>query len=128
MNQFVCQGRVVAEAELRTTSTGKKVGKFRLAVPEYRGETLFLDVEVWERQAEFAEAHLTKGKIVNVVGRLKEESWEKDGVKRSKTVVVAQNIEFALGTGGGDKKERQPEEGGGAPADIPAQGDDDIPF
>ncbi len=67
--------------------------------------------------------YLSKGRPVLVEGRLRQRSWETDGVKRSKIEVVADNVQF-LGGPRGASAGRPP-----APsAPAPESQDDDIPF
>ena len=77
---------------------------------EWVEETTFVDVTLWGRTAEIAGEYLGKGSSVLVEGRLKLDSWEKDGQKRSKLRVVAENMRMLGGKGGGGR-------GGSAPPD-----------
>ena len=66
--------------------------------------------------------YLSKGRPVLVEGRLRQRSWETDGVKRSKIEVVADNVQFLGGPRGASAE---------APATStpsPDSQDDDIPF
>jgi single stranded DNA-binding protein len=56
----------------------------------------------WGKLGELAATYLAKGRKVMVVGRLQTQSWEKDGVKRSRTEIVASDVNFldAPGTPG----------------------------
>ena len=53
----------------------------------------------WGKLGELAAQYLAKGRKVMVVGRLQTQSWEKDGVKRQRTEIVAADVNFldALG-------------------------------
>jgi single-strand DNA-binding protein len=103
INSVVLAGNVVAEPVARSTSTGKNIASFRLAVnnPINDKDTVFIDVDVWEKQAEFVTTHVKKGSSVSVIGRLKQDSWEKDGEKKTKILVVADRVNFI----GGKKKD-----------------------
>jgi single-strand DNA-binding protein len=103
INSVVLAGNVVAEPMARSTSTGKNIASFRLAVnnPINDKDTVFIDVDVWEKQAEFVTTHVKKGSSVSVIGRLKQDSWEKDGEKKTKILVVADRVNFI----GGKKKD-----------------------
>jgi single-strand DNA-binding protein len=99
--------------------------KFGLAVNrKYRNknsqelveETTFVDVEGWGSQAETFNQYMSKGRPVFVEGRLRLDSWEKEGQKRSKLVVVMEGFQF-LGAGGGA---RDPSK---SKAQAPAQGE-----
>jgi single-strand DNA-binding protein len=64
------------------------------------------EIVAWGKLGELASQYLAKGRKVMVVGRLQTQSWEKDGVKRSRTEIVASDINFldapgAAGAGGG---------------------------
>jgi single-strand DNA-binding protein len=75
-------------------------------------DTVFIDVDVWEKQAEFVTTHVKKGSAVSVIGRLKQDSWEKDGEKKTKILVVADRVNFV----GGKKKDgAETEDGPPAP-------------
>lgn len=96
INVVAIAGNAVADPIVRATNSGKKVASVRMAVnnPLNDKEVLFIDVDVWEKQAEFAEKHVKKGSLLSVVGRLKQDSWEKDGQKQSKISIVAEKINF----------------------------------
>jgi len=94
---------VVADPESRSTQTGKAIATFRLAVnnPINDKDVVYIDVDTWEKQADFVTTYVKKGSAVSVVGRLKQDSWEKDGKKQSKILVVADRVNFV----GGKKKD-----------------------
>lgn len=100
-------GNLVADPELRFTNNGTAVANFRVAsVPSvYRdgqwvdGDGVYLNCTVWKQAGENAAESLTKGMRVIVQGRLKQRSWEKDGVKRTETYIevdeVGPSLKFA---------------------------------
>lgn len=96
INQVILMGRLTRDPELRTTSSGKSVGSFSIAVDRIgqSEETDFFDVTVWEKTAENVEAFLNKGSKVLVQGRLQLDRWEKDGEKSSKVSVIANDVTF----------------------------------
>lgn len=95
-------GNVTGDPELRHTPNGKSVLKFNVAHNPRRfnsvtsqwenGDPHFFEVEAWGRVAETAALSVGKGHRVVVVGRLDYQTWESDGQKRSKHVVVAEEI------------------------------------
>jgi single-strand DNA-binding protein len=103
INNVVLAGNTTEDPEVRSTTTGKKVASFRLAVnnPLNDKETLFIKVETWDKQSEFVGNYVKKGSSVSVIGRLKLETWEKDGRKNSAISVVADRVNFV----GGKKKD-----------------------
>lgn len=60
-------------------------------------ETYYFDVTLWGKIAETLKPYLTKGKQIAVTGRLKQDRWEKDGVKNSKVSIVAQDVQLLGG-------------------------------
>jgi len=110
-NRVILIGNLTRDPELRYTPTGTAVTEFGLAVNDRRknsqtGEwiedTQFIDITMWARQAEIAAEYLTKGSPVFIEGRLKYDSWEKEGQKHSKLRVVGERMQFigARGEGG----------------------------
>ena len=118
INSIVLAGNVVADPESRSTQTGKAIATFRLAVnnPINDKEVVYIDVDTWEKQADFVTSYVKKGSAVSVVGRLKQDSWEKDGKKQSKILVVADRVNFV----GGKKKDAAQEADGEQGAPQPA--------
>lgn len=95
-NKILLIGNVVKDAETKSVKN-TSVSRFRIAVddPVKKDSVLYIDVEAWDKQAEFAEKWLKKGKGVIVDGRLCMDSWEKDGKKETKIYVKAQDIRFS---------------------------------
>jgi single-strand DNA-binding protein len=95
-NKVLLIGNVVKDAESKSVKN-TSVARFRLAVDDTikKDSVLYIDVEAWDKQAEFAEKWLKKGKGVIVDGRLCMDSWEKDGKKETKIFVKAQDIRFS---------------------------------
>jgi single-strand DNA-binding protein len=56
-------------------------------------------VVAWGKLAEICDLYLKKGKQVSIEGRLQTREWEKDGVKRYTTEIVANDMEM-LGKAG----------------------------
>jgi len=81
-------------------------------------------VTLWGKLAEIASEHLSKGKTVYIEGRLQTREYEKDGIKRYTTEIVAENLQMlspkSEGRGGGSY--------GGGSSEPPAFSDDDVPF
>lgn len=100
-NKTLLIGNLVKDPEFKTVGT-TNVAKLRLAVDDSykKDSTIYIDVEVWDKQADFAQKWLKKGKGVIVDGRLCMDTWEKDGKKESKLFVKAQDIRFSNVTTG----------------------------
>lgn len=103
LNKVFLMGRLTQDPELRYTPSGSAVADLRLATSrswtgkdgERKEDTLYIDVTVWNRQAENCCQYLKKGRAVHVEGYLKMESWESPtGEKRSKVKVEADRVQF----------------------------------
>lgn len=108
-NRVVLLGNVTRDPELRYIANGTAVTDIGLAVNDRRKtatgewveETTFIDVTLWGRTAEVAGEYVTKGSPLLIEGRLKLDTWEKDGKKNSKLRVVGERMQL-LGSRGGD--------------------------
>ncbi len=162
LNKVLLIGNLTRDPELRTTPKGNPVGQLSLAVNEtYRSQdgtskevVVYVDVEVWGRQAETCQQYLKKGRPVFIEGRLRLDQWETaQGEKRRMLKVQADRVQFLgggqTGTGrsstedrpvttsgstGNTTRERPPTQGQNRPAPSqseempPLPDDDDIPF
>lgn len=93
INGVTLVGRLTSDPTLRFTESGKAVVSFGLAVAGV-SDTTFLEVSAWQGLAELCAKFLSKGRQVAVQGRLKSSSWDQDGQKRSKVIVVAEQVQF----------------------------------
>lgn len=100
MNKYIGIGNLTQDPNCREVGDAK-VCTFGIAINEFyyknnekQKTTLFLDVEAWNRQAENCTKFLSKGKKVAVEGKLKTNSWEKNGQKFSKIYCLADKIHF----------------------------------
>ena len=108
-NQVTLMGNLTRDPELRSTPNGQSVCSFSLALNRsYKGAdgnwqeaTDYVDVVAWGPLGERVSQYLTKGRPALVSGRLQSSSWEKDGQKRSKVEVVANDVTFLGGREGG---------------------------
>jgi single-strand DNA-binding protein len=143
-NRVILVGNLTSDPELRYIPSGTAVTELRMAINDRRKtasgewveETTFVDVTLWGRTAEIATEYLSKGSNVLIEGRLKLDTWEKDGKKNSKLRVVGDKMQMLGGKGGGGGGGGGGSRGGAAaPARQAAQADemdvppdDDIPF
>src|SRR5207253_8922365 len=101
LNKVMLIGRLTRDPETRHTQGGNSVTNFGLAVnrtyrrkdsDEQVEETTFVDIEAWGKTGETFARYMKKGRQAYVEGRLKLDSWEKDGQKRSKLTVVMEEF------------------------------------
>jgi single-strand DNA-binding protein len=107
-NRVILVGNLTRDPELRYIPSGTAVSEIGLAVndrvkrgEQWVDETTFVDVTMWGRTAEVANEYLSKGAPVLIEGRLKLDTWEKDGQKRSKLRVVCEKMQMLGGREGG---------------------------
>jgi single-strand DNA-binding protein len=159
INKVILVGNLGADPEVRYTPAGMAITSIRIATSEswkdkQTGEqqerTEWHRVKFFGRLAEIAGEYLKKGSQVYVEGKLRTDEYEKDGVKRYSTDIIADEMQM-LGSrsgagmggeagGGGERRERGPARGpqsapqrSNAPAPASPQGgdsfeDDEIPF
>lgn len=118
-NRVVLVGNLTRDPELRAIPSGMSVLDAGLAVNDRRKdasgnwieEATFVDVTVWGRSAEVLSQYSRKGSQILVEGRLKMDSWEQEGQKRTKLKVVAERVVLlgsrGDGAGGGGGYQQQ---------------------
>jgi single-strand DNA-binding protein len=100
MNKVILIGRLTKDPETRSTSTGKKVSSFSIAISEGKDAsgqeiTQFFDISCWDKLSEITEKYIKKGMRVAIVGSLKNQSWAgSDGTQRKSTVITARELEI----------------------------------
>ena len=100
MNVVSLSGRVAQDIKLIETSNDNHVITINLAVKSdyYKAgeepKTDFLPVTVWGKLAENCAAHLVKGQLVEVEGRLQRRSYEKNSERCYVTDIIAEKVHF----------------------------------
>lgn len=110
INIVTLVGRVVRDIEVKTTTSGKEVASFAIAVDGYGKDSPanFVDCVAWNKAAEILSQYANKGKQIGITGRLQTRPWEdKEGNKRKATEVIIDQFQL-LGN--------KPEGGNAAPA------------
>ncbi|MBK8989290.1 MAG: single-stranded DNA-binding protein [Chloroflexi bacterium] len=94
-------GNVGQEPQVRTTTTGKQVANFSVAVNERAGEqdkTTWFGVVAWNKLADVMDQHLHKGQLVMVKGTVSIKTWQdKNGDTRASMEINADKIKFLGG-------------------------------
>ena len=102
INSVNISGNITRDPELRQTAGGMCVLTFGIAsndrrknqqTGEWEDHPNFVDCTVFGKRAEGLARFLAKGMKVALSGSLRYSSWEKDGQKRSKLEVVADEVE-----------------------------------
>lgn len=137
INSAVVSGRLTRDAEYRQFQNGGVIS-FTVAVNrsqkgqdgQWHDVPSFIDVKRWSKTAGL-QPYLKKGSQVCVQGSVEQETWEKDGQKRSRIVINALNIALVSSRNGGQQSGGQPNgsaQQGGFPEDIPFSADSGFTF
>jgi len=110
INKVILIGNLGRDPELRYTPQGRPVVNFSMATTERwtskdgdkQEKTEWHNIVLWGRQAEVANQYLKKGSSCYIEGRIATRSWEdKDKVKRYRTEIEGQVLQFLSGGGAG---------------------------
>jgi len=144
-NRVILVGNLTRDVEVKYTTSQTAVTDVGLAVNERRktptgewvDDPVFVDVTLWGRTAEIAGQYLGKGSSVLIEGRLKLDTWESEGQKRSKLRVVGDRMQMLGPRPGGTNPseysgaaaapQSQPH-GNREPAPVSGPPEDEIPF
>ena len=143
-NRVILAGNLTRDVDLKYLQSGTAVTEVGLAVNnrrknqtgEWIDEPVFVDVTLWGRTAEVAGEYLSKGSSVLIEGRLKLDTWETEGQKRSKLRVVGERMQMLSGRDGSRSRSSGVDDGNAEPEFAqPASVDgpsgppmDDVPF
>ena len=142
VNKVILIGNLGSDPELRDTSGGTQVCNFRLATNESwtkdgqkESRTEWHSIVTFGKLAAICGQYLRKGKQVYLEGRIQTRSWDKDGVTKYKTEVVANQMVMLGGKQDSAGYEPAAQNGGtvvnnadNLAADGGGADDDDLPF
>ncbi len=136
LNRFIGMGRITAHPELKTTTTGKSVITFTIAIDRNvkaqngEKETDFLNCVAWNKTAEFVSRYFGKGSMICVEGSVQTRSYSaQDGSKRYVTEIVADSVHFTGEKSNAPTTENSaPQYAQNTPPQFEEIKDDDLPF
>lgn len=133
INQVILMGRLTRDPEQRTTTTGKTIANFSIAVDRGGQDDVadFFDVTAWEKLGDLVMQYLSKGRRVLVQGRLRQDSWDdkETGKKRSRVEVTATDVTFLDGpSGDGQGSSSAPASSKSGSKDVVIEDIDDKPI
>ena len=127
VNKVILVGNLGRDPEVRYMPNGEAVCNFSIATTENwkdksgvkQEKTEWHNIVMYRKLAEIAGEYLKKGRPVYVEGRLQTRKWEKDGVTRYTTEIIADNMQM-LGSreGGSNASYDGGMDQGGAPEDM----------
>lgn len=96
MNSVNILGTLVRDVELKYSQSGTAIGNFSIAVKDgyNKDKTHFFDVVAFGKQAETINTYFNKGSRILINGELNQETWEKDGQKKSKVTIKLNGFTF----------------------------------
>ena len=140
LNCVTLIGRLVADPEMKTTTSGKSVATFRIAVDrsyskDGNREADFITIVCWEGTANFVSRYFSKGSMIAIQGSIQTRNYEdNNGNKRTATEVLAREVSFCGGKNEGNNNSEKPNSSTPtyqtpAPADFEEIGaEDELPF
>jgi len=102
MNHATISGFLGKDVEIKNVSDKFKVCNFSVPYTEKyknaQGEksetTHWINCKAINQTAEFISKYFKKGDGIEIEGKLKVDTWEKDGVKHSSTYIMVDNVSF----------------------------------
>jgi single-strand DNA-binding protein len=145
VNKVILVGNLGKDPEVRYMPNGEAVCNFSIATTDSwkdkagakQEKTEWHNIVMYRKLAEIAGEYLKKGRPVYIEGRLQTRKWEKDGVDRYTTEIIADSMQMLGGRDGGSSSsdyDQTPPTDKPAPAKAAPGGnnfddfEDDIPF
>jgi len=108
LNKALVYGNLTRDPELKALPSGTHVTTFSVATNRVwkdkdgtkQESPEFHNIVVFGRQAETVAQYLKKGSSALIEGRMQTRSWESDGVKKYRTEIVADRVQFGPRSGG----------------------------
>ena len=100
INTVMLVGRLVQDPEMIERENGSKVSRVTLAVNrKFKSSdgiyhTDFIDCVLWNNFAKNVNDYCSKGDLIGIRGRIQVDVYEKDGIKRKITDVIAESVTF----------------------------------
>ncbi len=133
VNKVILIGNLGVDPEMKILQSGTAVARLRLATSRaYKDregnshkQTEWHRVTAFGKLAEICGEYLRKGRLVYIEGRLRNDTWEQDGVKRYSYEIVAETMRM-LGRGTSESAPEEPQHVETEPqAEV---SEEDIPF
>lgn len=134
MNKIILCGRLTADAEIRYSNDGKAVARFNFAVNrrfkrDGDPEADFFQCVAFGKIAETLEkCSVGKGTKLLLDGEMRNNNYEKDGVKHYGMQVVVNSFEFCESKGSSGQATPQPQTDSDGFMNIPSDIDEELPF
>ena len=126
MNVLTAIGRVGNDAEVRSTTTGKMVTSWSIAIDSGWGEnriTTWLRCTMWGDRGEKVAQYITKGSQIGVSGEFSTREYDRNGVTKTSCELKIDNVTLV-----GGKDTQKPNSKPATPSARDTYEEDDIPF
>lgn len=141
MNKFIGIGNLTKDIEIVGFGNDTSKVENTIAINEGKDKngneyTTFVDIEVWNKQAEYLSKYARKGSKIAVEGRLRVNQWQaEDGTNRKRVLVVVDRLEIMVFPDKEESKSNTPVKDAmekvkntSAPIDVDSIPDDDLPW
>jgi single-strand DNA-binding protein len=138
LNKVMLIGNLGKDPELKYTNSGIAVATFSVATADswkdaegnMQDRTEWHNIVAWRKLAEICGEYLKKGKKVYIEGKIQTRSYEKDGIKKYITEIVADQLVMLDGGGGSNAgRAEAPDISQSAESAPPSMGtEEDLPF
>lgn len=129
VNKVILLGRVGNPPELKQTQNGGMLTTLSLATNsvwmdkqgQKQEDVQWHNLVVWGKQAENVAKYVNKGDQLYVEGQLKTDEYEKDGIKRWATKIIAREVKFLTPKETGHSQLQAPQQAQRTPPQRSAQ-------
>lgn len=131
VNKVILVGNVGIDPEVRTTESGVKVARVRLATTERlydrqsnesRELTEWHTITLWRGLADVVDRYVKKGSQLYIEGRLRTREWtDKEGIKRYTTEIMADDMKLLGRRSDSQQGGVAPQQSYSQPASAPVQ-------
>lgn len=104
INKAILIGRLTKKAELKSTTNGKSVCNFTLAVQRDKDNTDFIPCVMWGKTAEILAQYTDRGSLIAVEGRIQVRLYDSNGVTKYATEIICDGLTLC------DSKPKETEE------------------
>ena len=134
MNNVMLSGKIGRDPEFSMSKSGIAICKLTLATSEsvkkdngWERLTEWHNIVIFGGRGEYIAKSCIKGDFLVVMGRIRTETWEKNGEKKSRVVIIADEVDFSP-KAKNDKPKSDFQKEYEAAKNIEEKEDEDLPF
>ena len=115
LNKVIIVGNLTKDPEIKQLPNGSNVANFSVATNRTwkdsngakQEDVEYHNIVIFGKMADTVAQYMRKGSQLMIEGRLQTQSWEKDGVKKYRTEIVAESVQFGAKPKGGSEDGNQ---------------------